>query len=74
MGVGLVIGFIGLFNTAHGYTVQFTITHTDPSVHSHVSTSRCSVAAFYGNVPLPLRSRTITCLSYQLLTAIAYND
>jgi hypothetical protein len=43
MGFGLMIGFIGLFlNTAHDYTLQFT------DVHSHIFTSRCSVAAFNG--------------------------
>jgi hypothetical protein len=29
-------GFIGLFDTAHDYTLEFTITHT--SVHIHVFT------------------------------------
>jgi hypothetical protein len=28
MGFGLMIGFIGLFDAARGYTLQFTITHT----------------------------------------------
>jgi hypothetical protein len=46
---GLVIGFIGLFDRARDYTLQFSVTHTHThthtSVHSHVSTSRRSVAA-----------------------------
>jgi hypothetical protein len=40
-----MIGFIGPFDTAHDYTLQFTLTHTYTSVHSHLFTSRCSVAA-----------------------------
>jgi hypothetical protein len=45
-GFGLMIGFIGLFDTEGDYTLQFTITHT--SVLSHVFDSRCSVAASNG--------------------------
>jgi hypothetical protein len=39
----LMIRFIGLFYTAHDYTLQFTITHN--SVHSNVFSSRCLVVA-----------------------------
>jgi hypothetical protein len=67
MGFGLMTGFIGLSDVARDYTSQFTITHT--SVHSHVFTSRCSVAAHF-----PLGSRTIPGLSYQLLTATTHYD
>jgi hypothetical protein len=45
MDFGFMKGFIGLFDTARDYTLQFTITHTQTSVHSHVFTSRYSVAA-----------------------------
>jgi hypothetical protein len=41
-------GFIGLFDTARDYTLQFTITHTHTLVSSHVFISRCSVAASNG--------------------------
>jgi hypothetical protein len=43
-----MIGFIRPFDTARDYILQFTITHTLYSVHSHVFTSRCSVAASNG--------------------------
>jgi hypothetical protein len=46
MGFGLVVGFIGLFDTARDYTLQVTVTHT--SIHSHVFTSRCLIAASNG--------------------------
>jgi hypothetical protein len=45
-GVGLVIGFILLCDTARDYTLQFTVTHT--SVQNHFSTNRYSVAATNG--------------------------
>jgi hypothetical protein len=41
-----MIGFIGLFDTARDYTLQFIITHTH--THTSVFTSRCSVAASNG--------------------------
>jgi hypothetical protein len=43
-------GFIEVFDTARDYTLQFGVahTHTHTSVHSHVITSRCSVAASNG--------------------------
>jgi hypothetical protein len=60
MGFGLMIKFIWLFDTAHDYILQFTITctraRTHKSVHSHIFTS------------------AIPDLSYQLLTATAHND
>jgi uncharacterized Zn-finger protein len=64
-----MIGFIGLFDTVHEYTIQVTVTHS--SVHSHVFTIRCSVAASnngHSDIPLPLASLTISGLNYQLLT------
>jgi hypothetical protein len=47
---GLMIGFIGFFDTARDYHLQFTIrnTHTRIDVHSYIFTSRCSVAASNG--------------------------
>jgi hypothetical protein len=51
MGFGLMTEFIGLFDTARDYTLQFTITHA--SVHSLVF----SAVAWYqlptADVPLP---------------------
>jgi hypothetical protein len=38
-------GLSGLIDTARDYTVRFTITHTQNSGHSHIFTSRCSIAA-----------------------------
>jgi hypothetical protein len=71
-----MIGFIGLFDIARDYTLQFSIihTHTHTSVHSHIFTSRYSVAASTADIPFPLRSRTIHSINYQLLTATAHND
>jgi hypothetical protein len=37
MGFGLMTGFIGLFDAARDYVLQFTIKHT--SVHTHVFTA-----------------------------------
>jgi hypothetical protein len=44
-GFGLMIGFIGLFERACDYTLQFTITHTHSIIHSHISINRYTVAA-----------------------------
>jgi hypothetical protein len=54
---GLMIGFIGLFDRARDYILQFTVTytHTHTSVHSQVFTSRCSVAASNGGLSLSSR-------------------
>jgi hypothetical protein len=38
-GFGLMIEFIGLFDAALDYTLQFTVTHTHTSVHSHIFTA-----------------------------------
>jgi hypothetical protein len=54
-----MIGFIGLFDTARDYILQFIITNTHISFHSHVFINRCSVAVPTADVPLPLASRTI---------------
>jgi hypothetical protein len=72
-----MIGFIGLFDTARDYTLQFTIIHTH--THTQVSAVRASLAVARqrfptADVPLPIGSRTIPGLSYQLLTATAHND
>jgi hypothetical protein len=51
-GFGLMVGYIGFFDTARDYSLQFIITHTRArvrtSVHCHVFTSRYSVAASNG--------------------------
>jgi hypothetical protein len=79
-GLGLMIGFVRLFDTASNYTLQFTITHahththTHTSVHSHVFITRCSVAASNNGDSLSSGSRTVAGVSYQLLTATACND
>jgi hypothetical protein len=66
-------GFIGLFDTARDYTLQYTVnTHT--SVHSHVFTSRCSVAASNDWNSLFVGSRTVPGLIYELLTSTAHSD
>jgi hypothetical protein len=44
-GFGLMMGFIGLFDTARDYTLQFTIRHALANIDSHIFTDRCSVAA-----------------------------
>jgi hypothetical protein len=38
MGFGLMIGFIGPCDTAHEYTLQFTVTHTRARTHTHTHT------------------------------------
>jgi hypothetical protein len=63
-------GFIEHFDTAHDYTLQLTITHTLVSTvtRSLVVASQRLPAV---DVPLPLCSRTVPDLRYQLLTAAA---
>jgi hypothetical protein len=58
MGFGLMIGFIGLFDTGHDthFTyLSLSLTHT--IIHIYVFTSHRSVAAYTGSVPLPPGSR-----------------
>jgi hypothetical protein len=43
-----MIGFIGLFDTARDFTLQFAVTHRPASVLSHVFISRCSVVSSNG--------------------------
>jgi hypothetical protein len=68
----LMTEFIGLFDTARDYTLQFIIKHTHiyqcPQSHLHC---RCSVAATTANISLSLDSRIVSGLRYQLLTAAA---
>jgi hypothetical protein len=74
-------GFIGLFDTARDYTLQFTITHTHAhthththtGVHSHIFISRFLVAASKVDVLFPRGSPKVPNLSYQFLTT-AHND
>jgi hypothetical protein len=77
MGFGLVIGFtelLKLITTSKDYaltvlhTSQITIGHTRFSQSVTVFTSCCSVAASTEDVPLLLSSRTVSSLSYQLLS------
>jgi hypothetical protein len=47
MGFGLMTRFIGLFDTACDYTLQFSVTRTRARAHTHTqSHCRCLVAAF----------------------------
>jgi type III secretory pathway component EscS len=72
-GVGLMIEFIGLLDTARDYTLPFTITYTLLSiVTSLLAVTRQWLST--ADVPLPLRSRTILNLKYHLLTTRAHND
>jgi hypothetical protein len=59
--------FIAHFDTARDYTLQFTITHTN--VHSNVFIVVAWQRLPTTDLPLPLGSRTLAGLSYQLLTA-----
>jgi hypothetical protein len=52
--------------------LHFTF-HYYTSVHSHVFTNRCLVAAFNGGRSLPLDSRTVPGLSYQQLSTVFTN-
>jgi hypothetical protein len=66
--------FIAHFDTARDYTLQFTITHTHTSVHSHVFTADARQQLPTAAVALPLDSRTVPGRSYQLLRATANKD
>jgi hypothetical protein len=76
-----MITFIGLFDIVCDCTLQFSIihkhacahTHAHNSVHSHIFTAVAWEQLLMANIPLPLGSRTAPGLSYQLLTATAYN-
>jgi hypothetical protein len=79
----LVIGFTELselvtINKAYAVTVlhisQVTIGHARSSQSLAVFTSRCLLAASMAHVPIPLVSRTVPVMSYQLLTETAPND
>jgi hypothetical protein len=73
--------WIWLFDTAHHYTLQFTVTHAHTHTHTHihiVSTVTSSLAIAreqlrMADIPL-LGSWTIPSLSYKHLTATANND
>jgi hypothetical protein len=64
-----MIGFIGLFDTARGYTLQFTIMHTHASIHSHVFSRRCSVVAFNGG-----RSSSSVFPNYPYVSATSFSQ
>jgi hypothetical protein len=69
-----VTQFIAHFDTAHDYTLQFTVTHTHTSVHSHVFTAIAWWWLPMADVPLPVDFRNVPGLSYQLLTATTHNN
>jgi hypothetical protein len=50
-GFGLMIGFIGLFDTARDYNLQFTVMHIHTIVHSRVFTSLMVTASNGGRSP-----------------------
>jgi hypothetical protein len=60
-------GFIGLFDTVREYTLQFTMA-TITSVHNNVFTAVACYRLPTADVSLPLGSRNVPGLSYQLLT------
>jgi hypothetical protein len=63
-----MMGFIELFDLQRENTLQFTITYTHTSIRSHVFTSRCLAVGSTADVPLPLGSRNVPGLNYQVLT------
>jgi hypothetical protein len=56
--------FVGLFDTARDYTLQFTIGHSRSSQSATVFTSRCLVAASTVDVLLLWVNELSPCLSY----------
>jgi hypothetical protein len=74
MGFGLVTRFTAHFDTASDYALRLIMTHTYTSVHSDVSTAVARYRRPTADVPLPLGSRTVHDLSYQLLTATAHKN
>jgi hypothetical protein len=77
----LVIGYIEHLQNVNAnedyavaviHTSQTTTGHTRPPLLVKIFTVRCSAAAFNVDVPLSLGSRSVPCLSYQLLTTILY--
>jgi ABC-type molybdate transport system permease subunit len=63
-----MFGYIGLFDTAHNYTLRFTITHA--VVSTVMSSLPLLVAASNGgHFSSSAGSQTIPGLSYQILTA-----
>jgi hypothetical protein len=67
-----MIRFIGLYDTACDYIWQFTNTNM-LSVHSNVSIAIAWSWLSTFDDPLPLGSRTVPGLSYNILTATAQN-
>jgi hypothetical protein len=65
-------GFIGLFVTQRVITSYSS--HTYSSVDSHVFTAVAWQRLSAEDSPLPVGSRTVTGLRYQLLSATAHND
>jgi hypothetical protein len=56
---GMITGFIGHFDTARDYTVQFTITHTNTSVHNYLFTAVVWSRLPTEEVPLAVGFRTV---------------
>jgi hypothetical protein len=55
-------------------TVYSSLLHTHTSVHTHVFTAVAWQRLPYVDVPLPLGSRTVRGLSYQLLKRTVHKD
>jgi hypothetical protein len=74
-GVGLLKRFIQYFNTQL-VTIFCSYYHTQTSVLSLLQSPLAVALQWLSmtDIPLPLGSRTISTLSYQLLTARALND
>jgi hypothetical protein len=85
-GFGLVIGFIGLFDTTHDYILLFTDTHTHTHTHKHTNTqthTHTHVTSTLLVLGSGFQRRTFPflwvpelspCHCYQLPTATAHND
>jgi hypothetical protein len=75
MGFGLINGFIVLFDTAHDYTLQFTITQTHTLVSTVTSSLPLLGSGFqqwtFPHLWVPELSLASSC---QLLSAAAHNN
>jgi hypothetical protein len=64
-----MVAFIGLFDTSRDYTLDCTV-----KAHTLVSTVTSPLPLLPStDVPLPPVPRTVSMLSYELLTATAHN-
>jgi hypothetical protein len=71
MGLGLMVGFIRLFDTVCDYILQYTVTCAREHTHTHTSSRpclrcHCMVAASLADIPLTLVTQTVPSFGYQL--------